>query len=395
MAFKSIALCMIVKNEAHVVRRCLDSALPLIDYVLLVDTGSTDGTQSLVREILHERKMPGEVIEIPWKDFAFNRSAALGKLRERADIDYALMIDADDIVICEPGFDAKAFKENLRRDIYDVQCSLGKIIYCRPQLISNHLEFCYKGVLHEYLQCPEGVSRDTANGFYLQAIQDSARNQNPQKYRDDAGLLEAALRTETDPFLIARYTFYLAQSYENCGELDLALTHYMKRAELGFWDEEIFICHYYGGRLKEQLKHPDTEIIGTYLNAYEICPHRVESLHAAMKFCRIQGKHHQSYLIGKRAIGLSCPESGLFIEKWIYDYGVLDEFSVCAYWCGQYSECLDAAMRLNNENRVPEDERDRIKKNAEFALERLREKLVSIPTTEVAVNMSTNNEEER
>jgi glycosyltransferase involved in cell wall biosynthesis len=39
---------MIAKNEAHVLRRCLDSVLPLLDYILLVDTGSEDGTQRLV-----------------------------------------------------------------------------------------------------------------------------------------------------------------------------------------------------------------------------------------------------------------------------------------------------------------------------------------------------------
>jgi glycosyltransferase involved in cell wall biosynthesis len=56
MPAKSIALCMIVKNEAHVIRRCLDSVLPLVDYLLIVDTGSTDDTQTLVREFLQEKK---------------------------------------------------------------------------------------------------------------------------------------------------------------------------------------------------------------------------------------------------------------------------------------------------------------------------------------------------
>jgi len=73
---------MIARNEAHVLRRCLDSVLPLLDYVLLVDTGSEDGTQSLVREYLNEKNIPGDVIDEPWQDFASNRSFALQKLRE-------------------------------------------------------------------------------------------------------------------------------------------------------------------------------------------------------------------------------------------------------------------------------------------------------------------------
>ena len=380
MPAKSVSLCMIVKNEAHVIRRCLDSVLPLVDEVLIVDTGSTDHTQTLVREFLQETKLAGEVVEMPWRNFADNRSSALLRLRERSDIDYGLMIDADEVVVYESGFDVKTFKENLVCDLYDVKSSLGDIVYFRPQLVSNRVDFFYKGVLHEYLQCPNGCTRDTAKGFQVQAIQDSARNQNPQKYRDDARVLEQALLMENDPFLIARYTFYLAQSHQNSGELERALTGYLKRAELGFWEEEVFLCHYYGAQLKEQLNHPDTEIIGTYLKAYEACPRRVEALHGAIKFCRIHGKHHQGYLLGKQAIALPCPESGLFIQKWIYDYGVLDEFSVVAYWCGQYLECLNVSMRLLNEGKIPQDQRDRIQKNADFALQRLQEKSAATPS---------------
>ena len=51
---KSIGLCLIAKNEAHVITRCIDSARPLVDFVLVVDTGSTDDTPRIVREYLAE-----------------------------------------------------------------------------------------------------------------------------------------------------------------------------------------------------------------------------------------------------------------------------------------------------------------------------------------------------
>jgi glycosyltransferase involved in cell wall biosynthesis len=53
---KSIGLSMIVKNEMHVMRRCIESVLPILDYVLVVDTGSDDGTPAVVRHILATRK---------------------------------------------------------------------------------------------------------------------------------------------------------------------------------------------------------------------------------------------------------------------------------------------------------------------------------------------------
>jgi hypothetical protein len=101
---------------------------------------------------------------MPWRNFAHNRSSALLRLREQSDIDYGLMIDADEIVVYEPGLDVKAFKKNLRCDLYDVKSSLGDIVYLRPQLISNRVDFFYKGVLHEYLQCPAGC------GFHATSV---------------------------------------------------------------------------------------------------------------------------------------------------------------------------------------------------------------------------------
>jgi glycosyltransferase involved in cell wall biosynthesis len=45
----SLCLNMIVKNEAHVIRRCLDSVRAYVSHWVIVDTGSTDGTQDIVR----------------------------------------------------------------------------------------------------------------------------------------------------------------------------------------------------------------------------------------------------------------------------------------------------------------------------------------------------------
>src|SRR5271165_1256421 len=96
---KTIGVCMIVKNEARVITRCLDSVRPLVDYVLVEDTGSTDGTQELVRDWMRRNFMPGLVVEEPWQDFAYNRSHAMDALRKVETVDYALIIDADDRLV--------------------------------------------------------------------------------------------------------------------------------------------------------------------------------------------------------------------------------------------------------------------------------------------------------
>ena len=236
-AARTIGLCMIVKNETKVICKCLKSVLPLVDYVLVVDTGSTDGTQQMIRDFLTEHNVKGAVIDEPWRDFAYNRSFALERLREVEDVDYAMIIDADDTLELDAGFDPGAFKAQMTHDLYDVPVRHGGIAHYRPQIFSNRLPFSFKGVVHEYLEAPPGqLSRETVKGFAIRASTGGARSENPRKYQDDAAALERALASETDPFLISRYTFYLAQSYKDCGEREKALENYLKRAELGYWE---------------------------------------------------------------------------------------------------------------------------------------------------------------
>lgn len=367
----SIGLCMIVKNEAHIILRCLENAKPLIDYVLIVDTGSTDGTQDVIRDFLHENNLPGEVIDEPWRDFAYNRSFALRKLRERQEVAYGLMIDADEVLVYEPDFDAKHFKQGLTKDLYDIKTRYGNISYSRPQLFSNRLEFFFKGVLHEYLECAAVQSRGQVTGFYNRPLQDSARSHNPKKFQDDAEVLEAVLAVETDPFLISRYTFYLAQSYRDCGEKEKALQAYLRRSRQGFWQEEVFISLLHAARLKESLGHEAGEVVQAFMAAHESLPTRLEGLHGAARVCRQHNQFQQGYILAKHALSLPRPETGLFVEQWVADYGLLDEFSVLAYWAGHYLECFNASLQLLKEDRIPSEDRARIRKNAEFAVNKL------------------------
>ena len=56
-----IGLCAIVKNEESIITRCLDSAKSLIDYVSIVDTGSSDNTVKVIEQWLIENKIEGKV----------------------------------------------------------------------------------------------------------------------------------------------------------------------------------------------------------------------------------------------------------------------------------------------------------------------------------------------
>ena len=55
-----LALCMIVKNESHIIHECLESIYKFVDYWIISDTGSTDGTQDIIKNFFKEKGIPGE-----------------------------------------------------------------------------------------------------------------------------------------------------------------------------------------------------------------------------------------------------------------------------------------------------------------------------------------------
>ncbi len=367
-----IGLCMIVKNEAHTIEKCLRSVHRLIDYVLIEDTGSTDDTQLIIRRYLARENMPGEVFDEPWQDFATNRSIGLARLRLNKDIDYALIMDADDVLLFDAEFDPAAFKAAMDKDVYDVNIRLGDVYYNRPQILNNRRKFGYRGVLHEFVDFPQGpCSRELAPGLLIDCGTQGARSRNPQKYQDDSRVLERALAAETDPLLRSRYTYYLAQSYRDAGNLESALAYFLHRSTLGYWTEEIYVSLLSAARLMQRLDYPADDVIAAFENAAAINPARAEALHGAAKLCNQTGRSGQAYQFAKRGLGLTPPKDGLFVEATVYAYGMPDEFSVAAYWAGEYAASLDACVTLLGSTALPEPERLRVSANARFALDKL------------------------
>jgi glycosyltransferase involved in cell wall biosynthesis len=345
---------MIVKNERGVILRCLESVRPLIDYVLIEDTGSSDGTQEVITEYLQRQDLRGEVFDESWRDFGHNRSLALARLRRRRDVDYALLMDADDIVVFDPGFDQKKFKKILSSDQYDVRLIGKNANYQRTLICSNRRDFKFRGVLHEFLAAPPGIRRaKLVTGFHISSLREGARSADPEKYRKDAEVLERALEKERDSFLRARYTFYLAQSYADYGENEKAAGTYLKRTKLGYWNQEIYVSFYRAGTLLEEMGRSIEEVLPLYVSASQVCRDRAEALHAASRLCRLNNRFGEGYEFAMRGSAITQPSAALFCLRWIYEYGLLDELAVNAYWVGAYREAFDTSQKLLTNDQLP------------------------------------------
>ena len=75
--------------------------------------------------------------------------------------------------------------------------------------------------------------------------------------------------------------------------------------------------------------------------------------------------------MAREGVQLTQPASGLFIDSAVYDWMMLDEFQILAYWSGHYEESLEAALRILDDMKYPPDQRERLLKNADFAREKV------------------------
>ncbi len=94
-----VSLCMIVKDEEANLARCLASVKPIVDEMVVVDTGSTDRTKDIA-EFFGAR-----VYDFDWSgDFAEARNFSLSKAKG----DWILIMDADEMISLQ---DYKRFRK--------------------------------------------------------------------------------------------------------------------------------------------------------------------------------------------------------------------------------------------------------------------------------------------
>jgi glycosyltransferase involved in cell wall biosynthesis len=356
-----ICLNMIVKNEAPVIRRCLDSVRSLIDTWVIVDTGSTDGTQQIIRE--HLQDLPGELTERPWVDFAHNRSEALDYARGRAD--YTLLIDADETLAWDDGFRLP----KLTADSYHILVYYAGCTYLRKQLVRSALPWRYQGVVHEYIHCDVPHSERLLNGLWLIPHTDGARARDPDTYRRDALMLERALLHEPDN---ARYVFYLAQSYRDGRDWEPALRHYRRRVEMGGWPDEVWYSMYQIAQLKSQMEKPWAEVMQDYLAAYQFRPDRAEPLYRIGIHYQAKGEYHTAHVFFSRARQIPNPSSDrLFVESDVYQFLLPLEYAVSCFYVGDQSSAIETNNWLLRGRLLPPAMIEKVITNRRFSLNAL------------------------
>jgi glycosyltransferase involved in cell wall biosynthesis len=367
---KHVKLCLnaIVRNESARIERLLASVANHIAYWVISDTGSTDGTQQIIHRFFAERHIPGILFQDEFVDFSTSRNRALD-IPVPNNIDYYLLADADmELVVEDPGWAAQLIEQ-----AYRMVQKAGGISYANIRLLRRDVRARYVGVTHEYLAV-EGPETPLSGAYWLDHADGSNRE---NKFARDAALLEAELKKEPNDI---RSVFYLAQTYSDMGRKAEAAELYRRRADMGGWEEE----RWYALLAHARCRHAaGLSWISETLAAYQARPTRAEPLYDLAKYYREQGDNAASLVFSTAALSLHQPDDALFVEEYIYRWGIYEEAAITGFYGMSTQRELgrECSEYLALSREVPEFQRQQAWRNLFFYTRPLCEEAPSFAAT--------------
>ncbi|MBM7566610.1 tetratricopeptide repeat-containing glycosyltransferase family 2 protein [Paenibacillus sacheonensis] len=239
---KLITLCMIVKNEERDLPRCLRSAKGIADQIVVVDTGSTDGTVEMAR------KFGAAVVRSEWtEDFAGARNKGL----VHAEGEWILFLDADEELDAGTREQLRTLAQH--REItgyflnvwnYSGDGGDGATINPVLRMFRNDRRYRFEGRIHEQIAAP--IMRHTPQArFHLSDVIIHHYGYRREvvaakdKVNRNRTLLELAIQEEPDN----RFNWYnLGVEYFRAGEVGEALSAF-RRARDGIDYASVSYAH--------------------------------------------------------------------------------------------------------------------------------------------------------
>lgn len=222
-------ICMIsmFKNEANNIRRMLDSVAPYIDYWVLQDNGSTDGTPEVVKKWAEETGIPGTLYQVEegWVNFGWNRDHLLQKtLSMDHACDWIMKMDCDEILEVEEDFDWKPFFEKPKHESFHVTAVNPGTIYFRAWIWDANLPWAFNhDPAHETIYLTNGRGENFERHGLDKKFRMVCDGKNwgesyavPTKYISDALKLEEKMIRDGNMLQDLYHFWYIGKSYEDC-----------------------------------------------------------------------------------------------------------------------------------------------------------------------------------
>lgn len=220
-----IVMTTMFRNEATVITRMLESCYKYIDYYVIQNNGSTDGTQKVVEDFFADKNIPGVVynVEEGWVGFGWNRDH-LTQTCQSIDhgCDWILKMDCDEVLEVDDDFDWSVF-DDTSIQAFHVPAVSGSCIYHRAWIWNARLPWRFNhDPCHETIYCtiPEigtnFVAKDLPPSFRQVGYNEGQSWSVPTKFMSDALILEEKMMREGTMLTDMYHFWYIGKSYSDC-----------------------------------------------------------------------------------------------------------------------------------------------------------------------------------
>lgn len=229
MPTRTLSLCMIAKNEADSIARCINSAKGFVDEIIVVDTGSTDNTKEIARTL------GAKVIEETWNnDFSAARNISL----EHATGDWILFLDCDEELDLASGPVLREAIQSITYEGYFIlvtNTTENNLQLTSPsiRLFRNRKSFRFEGRIHEQI-APAIIKQygirsiANINVTIIHHGYDPNTNNIKAKINRNLEILNSYPEEKRDGFFL----YNLGTEYLRLGDQKLALENYLKALDL-------------------------------------------------------------------------------------------------------------------------------------------------------------------
>jgi len=350
-----VCLCMIVKNAGSLLEQVLTENLPIIDRWCILDTGSTDGTQDVIRRVLANKK--GILYEEPFVDFKVSRNRCL----ELAGLTCKFILMLDDTYSVRG--DLRSFLTEVRGDQFSDSFSLmiqsDDTEYYSNRIIKSTTQLRYIHTIHEVITDKNNINVTVPpnKAVIFDHRADYMEKRTNDRKQFDLGLLFKEVEDYPDD---PRALYYIAQTYGCIGDELHKAEYFEKRINhpvQGYVQEKIDACfelaRCYNFKINpitkqniiNKLTDEEWKICEKlYLQAYSLDTNRPDSLYFIGIHYYLLQDYKSAYIYFLKGFQTGYPVGSQYSLKPTLSFHFLPKFlaEVC-YFFDDYTNGFEAA----------------------------------------------------
>ena len=348
-----INLCIMVKNAGDTFRDVLTKNLPYIDRWTILDTGSTDNTIDIIKEVLKNKK--GNLYQENFINFRDSRNRCLELAGKSCK--YTIMLDDTYILKGNVRKFLNLIRSDQFSDSYNVFVNSGDNIYGSNRILKSEKDLKYIFLIHEIVQSDNNKTvqlpldqiyiDDISNDYMLK------RSLSRKQYD-----LEMLFKTLKEYPEVPRTLYYLARTYSDLRDWDNCYKYAEMRATSPYkgYNEEVTESYLICGNVAESMfKWPWKKCEELYLKCFENDQTRADALYCIGMHHYGGGSKPLSYEYLKKGFLLGVPKfSTSNLRLNIYNKFIPQNLAHLCYELKDYQLGEQASIRYLENNPVDE-----------------------------------------